>query len=303
MSYLPLRLQPGSDLRRSLEAAVNASGEGSAFVVSGIGSLSSARLRLAGAESETSLTGMFEILCISGTLTPNGAHLHMAIADQHGRVLGGHVCYGNTVRTTAEALLAHPTKWTLEREHDANTGFSELIVRPAGKHFEDATEPFHGAERSEPFVFKRATAADMESLLTLMHGFYAEAGLTLNRGSSSAALHDLLSSPSLGCVWLAQLDNVAVGHTVLTLRFTMEHEGLSGYIDDLYVEPRYRRLGVGRGLLRELVAESHSRGCKSLQVQVGQDNAAALSLYGKLGLHATGDGRVLASGPLPGTVT
>jgi ribosomal protein S18 acetylase RimI-like enzyme len=136
-----------------------------------------------------------------------------------------------------------------------------------------------------------------------MHDFYAEAGLTLNRVSTSAALHDLLSSPSLGCIWLAQLDNVAVGHTVLTVRFTMEHEGLSGYIDDLYVEPRHRRLGVGRGLLRELLAECHSRGCKSLQAEVGQENAAALSLYGALGLHATGDGRVLASGPLPGAAT
>jgi ribosomal protein S18 acetylase RimI-like enzyme len=150
------------------------------------------------------------------------------------------------------------------------------------------------------FVFKRAAASDIESLLTLMNEFYAEAGFALNRASTSAALQSLLSSPSLGCVWLAQLDDVPVGHTVLTVRFTMEHEGLSGYIDDLYVEPRYRRLGVGRGLLCELVAECHLRGCKSLQVEVGQENAAALSLYGRLGLHATRDGRVLASGPLPG---
>jgi uncharacterized protein len=133
MGYVPLRLQPGSDLRKSLEAAACASAERSAFVVCGIGSLSNARLRLAGAESETSLTGMFEILCISGTLTSNGAHLHMAIADQHGQVLGGHVCYGNTVRTTAEVLLAQPTDWTLAREHDTSTGFSELVVRQAGK--------------------------------------------------------------------------------------------------------------------------------------------------------------------------
>ena len=138
MSYLPLRLQPGADLRKSLEAAASANGTTSAFVVSGIGSLSDARLRLAGAESETLLTGMFEILCISGTLTPNGAHLHLAIADEHGHVLGGHVCYGNTVRTTVEVLLAQPTEWTLAREHDTNTGFSELVVRPAGKRFEGA---------------------------------------------------------------------------------------------------------------------------------------------------------------------
>ena len=138
MSYLPLRLQPGADLRRSLEAAVCASGETSAFVVSGIGSLSNARLRFAGAESETSLAGMFEIVSLSGTLTQNGAHLHMAIADEHGHVGGGHVCYGNIVRTTAEVLLAQLTEWTLAREQDTNTGFNELVIRPTGKRTESA---------------------------------------------------------------------------------------------------------------------------------------------------------------------
>ncbi len=149
------------------------------------------------------------------------------------------------------------------------------------------------------FVFKRATVADVESLLTLMHDFYAESGFTLKRASASAALQSLLSSPSMGCIWLAFSNSVPVGHAVLTVRFTMEHEGLSGYIDDLYVQPQYRRLGVGGRLLHELVAECRSRGCKSLQVEVRQENAAALSLYGRLGLHATNDGRVLASGPLP----
>lgn len=139
MSHLPLRLPPGADLRQSLEAALCEHGAASAFVVSGIGSLSNARLRFAGAESETSLTGTFEILCLSGTLTPDGGHLHMAIADQHGRVAGGHVCYGNTVRTTAEVLLASPQEWTLAREFDANTGFNELVVRSGGKRTDDAT--------------------------------------------------------------------------------------------------------------------------------------------------------------------
>lgn len=137
MTYLPLRLPPGTDLRQSLEAALSAHGEASAFVVSGIGSLSNARLRFAGADSETSLTAMFEILCLSGTLTTDGGHLHMAIADQHGRVAGGHVCYGNIVRTTAEVLLVSPQEWALAREFDANTGFKELIVRRSGGKIAD----------------------------------------------------------------------------------------------------------------------------------------------------------------------
>jgi ribosomal protein S18 acetylase RimI-like enzyme len=76
----------------------------------------------------------------------------------------------------------------------------------------------------------------------------------------------------------------------------MEHEGLSGYIDDLYVQPTHRRLGAGRSLLNELIAECKVRRCKALHVEVGESNSAALALYGEFGLHAATDGRILASG-------
>jgi uncharacterized protein len=133
MSFQPLRIHSGSDLRRTLEEAASGDSTGSAFVVAGIGSLANPRLRLAGAESETSMTGAYEILGLSGTLTPDGAHLHIVIADDQGRVLGGHVCYGNAVRTTAEVLLAHLADWKLSRELDPATGYKELVVGPEPK--------------------------------------------------------------------------------------------------------------------------------------------------------------------------
>lgn len=128
MHCLPLRLQPGADLRASLEAMAQAD-DLSAFVVCGIGSLAGARVRLAGADSQTTVPGDVEILSLSGTLTPDGAHLHMAIADAQGRVIGGHVCHGNVVRTTAELLLVSLSEWRLGREADAGTGLEELVVR------------------------------------------------------------------------------------------------------------------------------------------------------------------------------
>lgn len=34
------------------------------------------------------------------------AHLHITVADSSGRVLGGHLCAGSLVRTTAELVIA-----------------------------------------------------------------------------------------------------------------------------------------------------------------------------------------------------
>lgn len=132
MDVLPLRLKPGCDLRRALEEAALQEGLTSAFVVSGIGSLTDVTLRMAGAEAATQLTGLFEIVSLSGTISPDGAHLHMAVADSEGRVSGGHVCHGNQVRTTAEVLLASVPGWRLGREVDPVTGFRELTVHREG---------------------------------------------------------------------------------------------------------------------------------------------------------------------------
>lgn len=130
MQTLPLRLLPGQDLRAALEAVLGEQAAGAAFVLQGIGSLSVAQLRLAGAEQATELVGDLEILTLAGSLAPDGAHLHMSISDVQGRVFGGHVAAGCIVRTTAEILLALLPDHEFSRELDAaGSGFRELVVR------------------------------------------------------------------------------------------------------------------------------------------------------------------------------
>lgn len=60
MKTLPLRLNPGDDLRAALDAALPALGAEAAFVVSGIGSLREARLRYAGRDVPHHVVGDLE---------------------------------------------------------------------------------------------------------------------------------------------------------------------------------------------------------------------------------------------------
>lgn len=129
MEALPLRLSPGADLRAALEGAIATHPQHAAVLISGIGSLSKARLRLAGATEADTLHGDFEILTLAGTVAINGSHLHMSVADSEGRVIGGHVAHGCTVRTTAEVLLLLLPDWSFNRELDPATGFAELVIR------------------------------------------------------------------------------------------------------------------------------------------------------------------------------
>lgn len=129
METCPVRLSPGDDLRGALEDALRELDVTAAFVLQGIGSLSGAQLRFAGIDEPTGLSGDLEILTLAGSISPDGAHLHMSVADAHGHVFGGHVARGCVVRTTAEILLALLPDHRFSREYDARTGFAELVIR------------------------------------------------------------------------------------------------------------------------------------------------------------------------------
>ncbi|SIO55611.1 PPC domain-containing DNA-binding protein [Paraburkholderia phenazinium] len=130
MQTHPVRLSPGDDLRGALEDVLRARNLTAAFVLQGIGSLSVAQLRFAGVDQPTELRGDLEILTLAGSISPDGAHLHMSVADARGQVFGGHVARGCSVRTTAEILLALLPEHRFSREHDARSGFPELVIRP-----------------------------------------------------------------------------------------------------------------------------------------------------------------------------
>jgi predicted DNA-binding protein with PD1-like motif len=129
MEPVPLRLAPGADLRGALEEFLRQRGARAAFVLAGIGSLRRARLRMAGRTLPDDFDGDLEILTLAGSLSPDGAHLHVSVSDSTGRVIGGHVAHGSVVRTTAEVLVVALPGWSFARELDPVTGFLELVIR------------------------------------------------------------------------------------------------------------------------------------------------------------------------------
>jgi predicted DNA-binding protein with PD1-like motif len=132
MHALPLRFPAQRDLRAALASVLDEHGVGAGFVVQGIGSLDVARIRLAGKDEFIGLRGDLEIISLGGSLSPDGVHLHIAVADAQGRVTGGHMGPGCIVRTTAEVLVALLPDWRFSREPDAATGYKELAIsRPS----------------------------------------------------------------------------------------------------------------------------------------------------------------------------
>ena len=123
---------PGDDLRAHLEAATAARGIRAACVLSAVGSLGKAFIRLADEPKASEFDGPLEIVSLSGTLSPDGPHLHIAVADSNGIVIGGHLGTGSIVRTTAELVIGVLDGVSFAREQDVRTGYRELVVRDEG---------------------------------------------------------------------------------------------------------------------------------------------------------------------------
>ena len=123
-----LRLSPGDDLKQGLQAFTESQAIAAGCVLTTVGSLQQANLRFAGQTEATMLNGRFEIVSLVGTLSPQGLHLHLAIADSQGHMIGGHVMPGCLIYTTAEIVVGVLSGVTFQRRLDAQTGYRELVI-------------------------------------------------------------------------------------------------------------------------------------------------------------------------------
>lgn len=124
-----LRLKPGQDLRVELEKFTKAHGLRAGFILTTVGSLQKASLRLANQSSATSYEDKFEIVSLVGTLSPAGPHLHLSISDSTGKTIGGHLVEGCIIYTTAEIVIGELKGVRFTREKDEQTGYQELRIR------------------------------------------------------------------------------------------------------------------------------------------------------------------------------
>lgn len=122
------RLKPGQDLKLAIQAYAESNHIEAAWIATGVGSLTAYHLRFADRETGSRGSGHFEILSLTGTVSENGSHLHLALGDEDGHVVGGHLLDGCLVYTTAEIVLVEATDLVFTRAHDGTTKWQELQI-------------------------------------------------------------------------------------------------------------------------------------------------------------------------------
>ncbi|GLT19295.1 DNA-binding protein [Vibrio zhanjiangensis] len=123
-----IRLTKGQDLKTQIQSLVTKHAVQAGSIASCVGSLEQVSLRLAGATHSITLTQPFEIVSVMGTLTPTHQHIHLSVADETGKVIGGHLLDNTIIDTTAELIIHHYPNLSFLRQQDNTTGYSELVV-------------------------------------------------------------------------------------------------------------------------------------------------------------------------------
>jgi len=128
------RLTPGTDLKDELARFTETQALRAGFILTCVGSLSRARLRMPGAPGAAEIFRTYEepmeIVSLVGTLSPDGLHIHISLSRRGGHCIGGHLVSGCIVNTTAELVIGEAPEVEFHRVTDPATGYAELGVRP-----------------------------------------------------------------------------------------------------------------------------------------------------------------------------
>jgi predicted DNA-binding protein with PD1-like motif len=129
VSAFAFRLKPGQLLKEEIQKIVDEKQIKAGWISTCAGSLTQYNIRFANEPTGYSAKGHFEIVSLSGTVSTNGSHLHIAVSDSSGKTIGGHLLDSNIVYTTAEIVILYTSDVVFKREKDGTTDWEELQVK------------------------------------------------------------------------------------------------------------------------------------------------------------------------------
>ena len=122
-----IRLKRGEDLMESVKTLCRIKNIRAGIVLSGVGCILQGRIRDASGVNIRQITEHCEIVSLNGTVSAERCHIHIALSKEDLSTVGGHLCPGCIVNTTCELVIAELPGVSYGVEHDAETGYKELI--------------------------------------------------------------------------------------------------------------------------------------------------------------------------------
>ncbi|MGB9465617.1 MAG: GNAT family N-acetyltransferase [Candidatus Acidiferrum sp.] len=134
-------------------------------------------------------------------------------------------------------------------------------------------------------IFRPAAMGDEQALLRMMRNLAEQepGAYFFDEQAVREVLRKFLASPDLGQAWVLFDGETPVGYIVLTFGYSFEYHGCDSFIDELYIEPEYRRKGIGRRAMQFVEERARELGVNAIHLEVDQGNEPAAELYRRAG--------------------
>jgi GNAT superfamily N-acetyltransferase len=134
------------------------------------------------------------------------------------------------------------------------------------------------------FALRDATPTDVPEVLRLVRGLAEYERLLQEVVMTEADLHAALFGPQpRAFAVLAEAGGAAVGLALWYYTFSTFRGRPDIFLEDLFVEPTHRGLGIGLALLRYLARRAVAENCRRVEWRVLNWNAPSIAFYESLG--------------------
>ena len=117
-----IRLKRGEDLLDSIKQLCKEKDIKAGVVLSGVGCISSGRVRDASGVRIREIAEHCEIVSLNGTVSAVRCHIHIALSKEDLTTIGGHLCSGCIINTTCELVIGELPGVAYDEEADVETG-------------------------------------------------------------------------------------------------------------------------------------------------------------------------------------
>ena len=132
--------------------------------------------------------------------------------------------------------------------------------------------------------FREAKSSDFAALLRMMRILAEQPpALPFDETELRECLNEFLAHPEYGRVWLIEIEGKVGGYVILMLGYSFEYRGRDAFIDELYIEPEFRRRGYGRQAMEFVAERAWELGVAAVHLEVDRGNEAGMALYRRAG--------------------
>jgi GNAT superfamily N-acetyltransferase len=117
----------------------------------------------------------------------------------------------------------------------------------------------------------------------LLRAQFGELEIRVPEKRVKAGVAGALAAPTRGTFLLGSLGRRVVALAYLSYQWTLEHGGKIAWLEELYVLPELRSLGLGRLLLREALRTARRAGCRAVDLEVEAAHPRPARLYAREG--------------------